>query len=333
MRSTASKLVIRPYEDRDEAAVLELLRASLGGGPTGARSAEFFRWKHVTNVFGRSLMLVAEAGDRIIGFRAFMRWRFRAGNELLSAVRAVDAATHPSFQRRGIFTQLTLAALDQLREDTDLIFNTPNEKSLEGNLKLGWSVVGDVPIRVRIRRPVRFARRVGSLGSDQLIPSRSAAGVRADEALAEWTSAIGTAAFESRLHTPVDEAFLNWRYFLTPELDYRAIASDDGRSVAIFRIRPRGGLVEATVSDLLGDGGSSSTGAAILRRVGTEGRVDHVTCCFPSGSAAMIAARRARFVRSPRGMTLAANPLRGDLPLDVSDLRNWAPVLGDLEVF
>jgi GNAT superfamily N-acetyltransferase len=333
VRSTVSRLEIRPYEDPDEAAVLELIRASLGGGPTGARSAEFFRWKHMTNVFGRSLMLVAETEDRILGFRAFMRWRFRAGNDLLSAVRAVDTATHPGFQGRGIFTRLTLAAVDQLREDTDLIFNTPNEKSLPGYLKMGWSVVGDVPIQIRIRRPVRFVRGVGSLGSDQQVPARPAAGARADEALARWRSAIGTAEFEARLQTPVDLAFLNWRYSRAPELDYRAIASDDGRTVAVFRIRPRGGLLEATVSDLLGGDGVSSTGAATLRRVGTEGRVDHLTCSFASGSAAMAAARRALFIRSPRGMTLVANPLRRDLPLDVTELRNWAPVLGDLEVF
>jgi hypothetical protein len=220
-----------------------------------------------------------------------------------------------------------------LQTDTDLIFNTPNEKSLPGYLKMGWSVVGDVPIRIRIRRPVRFVRGLGSLGSDPQILPRPAAGIHVGEALAGLSGAIDTAAFESRLHTPVDDAYLTWRYSRAPELDYRAIASDDGRTVAIFRIRPRGGLLEATVSDLLSAGGASSTGAATLRRVGTEGRVDHVTCSFPSGSAAMAAAKRGLFIRSPRGMTLVANPLRGHLPTEVSDLRNWAPVLGDLEVF
>jgi GNAT superfamily N-acetyltransferase len=332
VRSTASRLDIRPFEDPDEAAVLELLEASLGGGPTGARSAEFFRWKHLTNVFGRSLMLVAEAEDRIVGFRAFMRWRLRTGDDVLSTVRAVDTATHPSFQGRGIFKRLTMSAIDLLRGDTDLIFNTPNGKSLPGYLKWGWSVVGDVPIRIRIRRPVRFVRGIGSLDSEPHVMAGSVAGVHVSEALARWTGAADTAPAESRLHTPVDDPYLNWRYSRAPELDYRAIASDDGRTVAIFRIRPRGDLLEATVSDLV-IGGTSSTGAATLRRVGTEGRVDHLTCSFPSGSAAMAAAKRALFIRSPRGMTLVANPLRGDLPLDVTDLRNWAPVLGDLEVF
>ena len=62
----------------------------------------------------------------------------------------------------GVFTRLTLAALEELKIDTDLVFNTPNGKSLPGYLKMGWRRVMDVPIRVRVRRPVRFAHLVRS---------------------------------------------------------------------------------------------------------------------------------------------------------------------------
>jgi hypothetical protein len=40
---------VRPYEGKDQAAVLDLLRASLGDGPTGERSPKFFRWKRLEN--------------------------------------------------------------------------------------------------------------------------------------------------------------------------------------------------------------------------------------------------------------------------------------------
>ena len=65
---TARDVEIRPYRDGDEPAVLELLRVSLGRGPAGDRTPELFRWKHVENPFGRSLMLVAahEDGERRI---------------------------------------------------------------------------------------------------------------------------------------------------------------------------------------------------------------------------------------------------------------------------
>ena len=134
--------VVRQYEVTDEDAVLRLLRITLGAGPIGQRTAAFFRWKHLDNPFGPSLMLVADAGGEIIGLRAFMRWRFDAAGQDVRAVRAVDTATHPDHQGRGIFSRLTSEALDLLRGDTDLIFNTPNEKSLPGYLKLGWRIVG-----------------------------------------------------------------------------------------------------------------------------------------------------------------------------------------------
>ena len=74
---------------------------ALGGGPAGSRPAEFFRWKHLENPFGRSFMLVAEADGRIVGLRAFMRWEFVAGDGAFRAVRAVDTATHPDYPGAG----------------------------------------------------------------------------------------------------------------------------------------------------------------------------------------------------------------------------------------
>ncbi|MGQ0670201.1 MAG: GNAT family N-acetyltransferase, partial [Actinomycetota bacterium] len=86
-------ITLRPYRGDDESRVLELLTASLGAGPAGERPAEFFRWKHLESPFGPSFMLVAEDADRVVGLRAFMRWRFRVAGAVVNAVRAVDTAT------------------------------------------------------------------------------------------------------------------------------------------------------------------------------------------------------------------------------------------------
>nr|MDQ3958041.1 GNAT family N-acetyltransferase [Actinomycetota bacterium] len=153
--SSTGTLRVRPYTDADEPAVLELLQAAMGGGPAGARAPSFFRWKHLAGPFGRSFLILAEDSDRVVGLRAFMRWRFTGAGGTLDAVRAVDTATHPDYQGRGIFTRLTMEALDALRDEVDLVFNTPNKLSLPGYLKMGWAVTGRVPISVRVRRPVR----------------------------------------------------------------------------------------------------------------------------------------------------------------------------------
>lgn len=79
MKSVASRLTyeVRPFQDEDTSQVLNLLTLVLGSGVVGERS--LFRWKHVDTPFGRSFMLVAERGGRIIGFRAFMRWQLSDG--------------------------------------------------------------------------------------------------------------------------------------------------------------------------------------------------------------------------------------------------------------
>ena len=335
--SGRTAISLRPFRDEDESAVLELLEASLGGGPVGRRPPAFFRWKHLENPFGRSHMLLAEARGRVVGFRSFMRWRFDLGGQPVRAVRAVDTATHPDFQGFGIFRRLTTAAIEELRAEADLIFNTPNEKSLPGYLKMGWGRVADVPIRVRIRRPVRFVRHLRSRHDGAASPAEEVVIPKEPSVERPWgaMAAIAGTTDGRGLMTTRNEAYLRWRYGTAPLLDYR-VADDcdvEGlRGTAVYRVRSRGRLREATIVELLVYPGDRSCASRLLRRVAREADVDHLTCSFPEGSVQATAARRAGFLPSPEGPTLVANPLR-DLPVDVWSLQSWALTLGDLEVF
>jgi GNAT superfamily N-acetyltransferase len=334
---------VRPYRDEDEPQVLALLRATLGNGPAGVRSSEFFRWKHVSNPFGRSFMLVADLDGQIIGLRAFMRWTFRAGERIHRAVRAVDTATHPDFQGKGIFSRLTLAALDELKNDVDFVFNTPNDQSLPGYLKMGWREVGRVPVWVRVRRPLRLLTVLSPLRriSHQMDATPAASATPAREILSEEWEPLpqlleAQGAKGNRLSTARDIEYLRWRYGSTPHLTYRAITETRGndlRGLAIFRVRPRRGLWETTVTELLVCTGDRHTARRLLRRVAGSASVDHLACHFPHGSDQASAAARSGFLPSPGGVTLAVNRLRGALEPDPTTLSSWAFSFGDLEVF
>lgn len=337
-----TSLEVRPYQDEDEQEVLELLRASLGPGPAGERSAAFFRWKHLENPFGRSYMLVAEAEGRIVGLRAFLRWRFDLGGREVRAVRAVDTATHPDHQGRGIFRRLTLEALEALLPEADLVFNTPNEKSLSGYLKMGWRVVGRVPIRVRARRPIRLVRLIRSIGAADGagVPPAAVEAPPAAEALGRTRRWDGLGMPVPRpgdvLVTPRTPRYLAWRYADAPLLGYRAVRIGPGEApegLAIFRVRRRGRLVEATIAEVLVRPGDRSTAARLLGRAARAAGVDHATCSFPPGSEAARAARRRGFVPVPAGPTLVARPIRDELAEVVQDPRRWGLSLGDVEVF
>ena len=161
MVDATATLDVRRATDDDLAAVLDLLQASLGWVPDDAY-ARFFTWKHHESPFGRSPAWVAidpAAGDRLVGFRTFSRWQFARGDATLAAVRAVDTATHPDYQGRGIVSLLTRQALDELRaEGVAFVFNTPNDRSRPGYFKMGWQLVERLPVTATPRSPLSLLR-------------------------------------------------------------------------------------------------------------------------------------------------------------------------------
>jgi GNAT superfamily N-acetyltransferase len=342
MNRVESSILIRPWRDGDVSPVLDLLRSALGEGAEGSRSSAFFRWKHLENPFGPSFMLVAEADGQAIGLRAFMRWRFRAGGRSIRAVRAVDTATHPDHQGRGIFSLLTRQAIEMLNDEAELVFNTPNEKSLPGYLKMGWRTVGRIPIVIGAHRPLRVARGIRSI-RDSVTPSRPKPEQRfetAAEALADADAIHRLLTTrdpgEERIATDDSLEYLRWRYATTPFLDYRALRDEgpDGlRGLAIFRLRPRGRLWECTVAELLVEDADIPTAGRLLRRIRKLAGADHVAASFPARSAQASAARLRGFLRSPGGLTMVVNPLAGVTSPDPMALSSWALRLGDLEVF
>ena len=132
------------------------------------------------------------------------------------AARAVDTATDPDFQGRGIFTRLTLEALDALPADgVDMVFNTPNAQSLPGYLKMGWEEVGRLAAAVRPTR-WRFVRVVGTArrpASREFVPS--VVGVPAGDGLADHGAVdrlLEAAPAPLGLATRRSGRYLQWRY-------------------------------------------------------------------------------------------------------------------------
>src|SRR5262249_51191081 len=199
----------------DLPAILELLRLSMGRDSDDRFSA-LFRWKHLDNTFGRSPMWVACDDERIVGLRTLMRWEFERDGETVRCVRAVDTATHPDYQGRGIFKQLTLAALPELERDgVQFVFNTPNTQSRPGYIKMGWTEIGRAAACVRplsVGGALRLARnRVPAAHWSE----PTGFGRPVDEVIAEPGFATLLASREpapGRFRTRVDASFVAWRY-------------------------------------------------------------------------------------------------------------------------
>lgn len=344
---------LRPLDVDDEAEVLSLLTTAMAGGPTGVRSSDYFDWKHRANPFGASPGLVAVHEDQIIGARLFLRWQLVQDGRRIAAVRAVDTATHPDYQRRGIFRRLTLTLLEQLElaHEVDLVFNTPNADSYSGYLRMGWSDVGTLPIRICPARPLAFL--FGVRGATGANASGSASAVApaletsalapcdlpsAAELLAEGhavTALLEQQHSDARIHTPLTLDYLRWRYGQPPGLDYRSIAVWHGNelvAIGFGRRRARAGLTELTVGDVVVRAGDRTATKTVLRLARRSG-VHHVALHAASDTELAGQSLRSGYLRAPgRGIRLVANPRSTEVTEALAPA-SWRLSLGDLELF
>ncbi len=320
--SAEIELTVRQASDDDLPHILELLESSLGWVPD-EQYAAFYRWKHHQNPFGRSPAWVALDGERIVGLRVWLRWRFRRRGRTWQAVRAVDTATHPDYQGRGIFRRLTTSSLEVLTaEGVSHVFNTPNEQSRPGYLKMGWEQVGKLPVGVRFRSPVAAASAVRARVPADKWSLPSEAGLPAQEVLADAGLLEDLLARlpDDRIRTDLDVEVLRWRYGFAP-LHYRGLAEDGG--VVLFRLRRRGPATEGVIGHLLAP--DDDVARRLVARVAKVSKADQVL----------------RITDAPFSR-VGELPLPGGGPIltwreladsGMPELSEWDLTMGDVELF
>lgn len=332
---------IRRAAPGDTGRILELVRASLGEGSV-PRDARFWEWKHRANPFGESPVLLAEATGELVGLRAFLRWEWRLGGRTYRAVRAVDTATHPAWQGRGIFSRLTLRLVEELREEgVDFVFNTPNRKSGPGYLKMGWRALGRTNLWVRPLAVAKGRRppAPGDGDGDPAPPGHAAVDVLAGDGIGEWLATLP--GDPRRFRTPRTLEYLRWRYAGVPGIRYGAAAGvrEDGGALVVYRVRARGPRRELRFCEVLVGGGPGAGGAArrLVREACRASGADFATAMAAWGTPEARVLLGCGFVPAPRiGPLLTVRPLAlADAELPVLCRRaSWAGAsIGDLELF
>jgi len=245
-------LEFRAATDADTPAVLSLM-AQVMGWKADEPFDEFFHWKHRDNPFGVSPAWVALHDGKVVGYRTFLRWVFIDDEgKKLRAVRAVDTATHPDYQGMGIFRTLTLRGVAELTLAGDaFVFNTPNDQSRPGYLKMGWTVARRLPIGILPAGPGALARIAKSRVPADLWSVPTSAGIPANEALADASvaEALLQHAPAKGVRTIRSPEYLAWRTALEP-FHYRlqlASPHDPAEGGILFRLRRRGPTLEAAV--------------------------------------------------------------------------------------
>jgi hypothetical protein len=327
---------VRHGTDADIPEVVELMKASLGEGEI-PRTEQFWRWKHRENPFGASAMFLAKAGAQLVGVRLFMRWRWQLGDRTVGSVRAVDTATHPDFQGRGIFKRLTLLGAEQLTMDRSaaFVFNTPNDQSRPGYLKMGWRSLGRVSLWGRLCNPLRFALKNGA-------PIWEPASGPPDGAAHAIEAAHSAGLLERlrpgpRLETPRTLPYLRWRFVDCPAASYGAASSAVDQTLVLYRLRQRGGRRELTIEDILCAPtwrGTQQT-ARTLRELVRTTQPDYAIAAFRPAAYEAAALTSSGFVPAPwLGPIFTTRDLAPDPAApDLGTLASFRLSIGDLELF
>jgi len=317
---------ITTAQSADLPEMIALLKQSLGEGLI-PKSEAYFNWKHQENPFGVSKILLAKADGKIVGLRAFMRWRWECDQEIVQAVRAVDTATDPAHQGKGIFKKLTMQAVDECTaEGTALVFNSPNPISLQGYLKMGWYITGRMPLYIG---PGSITPRLFSEAklnkAYELFDVQNALKPLSKD----WKATGVTTSF----HTPLTFQYLKWRYQDCPILKYGAII-EPGAFGLIFRLKKVNKFMELRICEAWTEKkGADGSARKALRKLVRTLKPALITC----GPAPLFETDKKRplglFGPYKKGPITTLRPLANHKLNNFDHFSRWSPSIGSMELF
>ncbi|MEM8939338.1 MAG: GNAT family N-acetyltransferase [Bacteroidota bacterium] len=319
-------MIFREAQAYDIPSIVELLRLSLGESLMPKTEA-YWRWKHVDNHFGSSKVLLAVDNEELVGVRAFMHWNWEQDGKVFRSVRAVDTATHPRYQGKGIFTKLTLSLLETCHQDgIDFVFNTPNSKSLPGYIKMGWQEVGRMPVKVSLKRP--FSVIVNKLRGAQSTGFMEINDVSflLSDALTKYKGEFVNGHENSNISTTYSGKFIRWRYMQIPIIKYYGHADSD--ALIVFRLKNSSLGLELRITDCFGN---KTSVRQLIKQVYKSITFDYISLSGLS-TYQLTGFMQKSFTNGPNTTFRKLN-INLEEVQNIISFNNWHPTLGDLEVF
>jgi GNAT superfamily N-acetyltransferase len=302
--------------------IVELLKITLGESLI-PKTVDFWNWKHNENPFGQSKTILAFDNEKLIGVRAFMCWQFSNYNEIIKCVRAVDTAVHPNYQGKGVFSKLTLAALDNCKKDNiSFVFNTPNKISKIGYLKLGWVDLGRLSLRLSIPIHIPQIYNVAFL----IKHLKSYEIVKINE--------VNIITASNKFLTQLNADYLNWRYVNCPIGKYYSIAKAN-EFIIIFRLKKVKSFTELRLCEVAIANNKASLNEAISRIKEVIKIIRPVfVSCANIDSIPKSFYRKLCFFPSLRvGPVVTLKNINATNFEDFKNYKIWQPTLGCMELF
>jgi hypothetical protein len=314
------------YEPAWRGRVLDLQREVWGG----AASEEEWEWWFERNPAGPRLFTVVPDGERVAAASGMSSFRMRLGGDDALAVFALDAATHPDYRGRGLWSAL------ELRNEEDsaragavaaLGFTNPVAGPILVG-KLGWRDLTELRVWAR---PLLRRGELGFRGERGESRERGLGvaplprfGPETDALYAELSRRWGN-------HIARDSVYANWRFVDSPRPYRRFAVRRRGRldGYAVVTYKEFAGRPVGAIADLVAR--SSRAAGALVARCARELTGAQALLAFVS------AGERLRYlagglVPTHRSVRFIGKPL-ADGVLLATGREAWRFTLGDMDVF
>lgn len=262
---------------------------------------------------------------RVVGHYGLIFAKIKIGNEIVTGSQAVDAVTHPDYQRQGMFVKL---GSEILREAGDtgvpITYGFPNEPALPGHRKVKWIEVCNVSILIKPLNIKNILRKyinnnllltVSSYVTGILlkgfgkIPKMQLKDISVNQVCSFDKRANGfwsEVADDYEIIQVRDADFLNWRYVENPDKQYTVfVAEKNGKFLGytvlgeINENGRKGGVIIDILTHL--DHGEISH-HLVSRAVKyfEERNLDYIACLMRKGNIYYRALKRHGFIITPK---------------------------------
>ncbi len=311
---------LRKYQDGDEHGIVELLRIAF----RKPYSMEEWRWRYKENPACSPIIWLAEHDSKIIGHYAIVPIKMKVGNTYITGSFARNAATHPKYREKGIFSStVNRCYQDAAENNIPLTYgyaNTnlgPTYKRYEwrGHIcfmvnlikVLNWEpfLSRYIPLNFLVNATAQTIGKIGRRGSANggLEIERID---RFDERVDRFWEKISK---QFRIIVKRDHAYLNWRYADCPKKEYAiytAMKNNEIVGYCVLSEERHDNMKSGMIIDILGFEDHRDVVNHLIQRslrCFKENDIDQVICMMSEEHPYKAIFIRAGFIASPRRKT------------------------------
>ncbi|MEM1009567.1 MAG: hypothetical protein AAGJ35_11245 [Myxococcota bacterium] len=196
---TAEQLDYKQYTSLQKIAYKEVLENNKSQDTF--MTPQYYQWKY-HGPWKQARIAVVLQEDRYIACNAMIHMRIQQGPHIRDAWQSCDTATHPDARGKGHFLRCLHLLQNEGLEQSDSFFGFPNQNSIRGFQKIGWTANSTMYMFVK---PCLFGFKQKKVSIEQDF-----------EALSSFLQTQN----RPQTHILLTAKYLQWRYKQKPDATY-----------------------------------------------------------------------------------------------------------------